>query len=73
MQRDRAADHFRMFAAGRIGPRLGEMDRLIERDIGDLGRDATDRIGIHAAARCDVVRRVFGCEKAFGKQLECRN
>ena len=52
----------------RVGPGLFQHDRLVEGDLGDLGGDAADRLGRHAAARGDRLGRVFRRQVAVGQQ-----
>ena len=73
VHRDRAADHFGVLAAVRVGPALRQADLLVERGFGELAREAADRVGGDAAGFRDRVGRVFVGEVAFGEELECGN
>ena len=50
-----------------------QLDRLLERDMGQLGGDAADRVGGNAAALRDRVGRIALVEIALGDQLEDRH
>ena len=73
MHRHRPADHFGVFAPVRIRPALRQADFLPERDVGDFGGDAADRVCAHAAFGSDRVRSVLRAKKSFGHQLERGN
>ncbi len=44
MHRDRPPAHRLVAPAGPVGPRHGNLDRLLERDVRELGGDAADRV-----------------------------
>jgi hypothetical protein len=73
VHRDRAAAHGGVAAAGPVGPGDGELDRLVEGDVGELGGEAADGVGGNAAGRGDGVGGVARVEVALGDQLEDRH
>jgi len=59
-----------VLAAEGVGPALWQSDRLVECNVGELAREATDRFGGDAAGLGDGVGCVFVCEIAFGEKVE---
>ncbi len=73
VHRHRPADDLVMPPAGPIGPGDVKLDRLAERHVGDLGRDAADHGGVDPASRRDGLGRIAVVEITFGDQLKHRN
>ena len=73
MHGDRAADHLLVPAAGPVGPGLVDHHLFLEGGMGDLGGDAADIVGCHAAGLGNRVGGVLGIEIAPGQQLEHRH
>ena len=70
MHGDRPPAHGLVADAAPVGPGDRQLDLLLERHMRELGRDAPDRFGRHAAARRHRVRRPGRVEIALGDQLE---
>ncbi len=73
VERHRSPDEARVSLAVDVRPWLRDLDRLVERDAGDLGSQATDRVCRNAGLGCDGVGRHPRIQIAFHDELERRD